>query len=107
MAFADLYPLYLIKVEKKGKTEAELRQVLTWLTGLDDAGLEQAVADGISLEEFFERAHLNANAHLITGVICGKRVEEIEDRLMQKIRYMDKLVDELARGKKMTSILRS
>jgi hypothetical protein len=107
MSFARIYPLYLAKVERKGHTKAELDQVLSWLTGLDADGLEKAVADDIDLQTFFERVPLlNPNVMLITGMICGYRVEEIEDPLMQKIRYMDKLVDELARGKKMTSILR-
>ena len=107
MSFASIYPLYVEKVEKKGYTTAELDQVLSWLTGYDTDGLRQAIADGVDLETFFAQApELNPNASLITGVICGYRVENIEDPLMQKIRYMDKLVDELARGKKMTSILR-
>ncbi len=107
MTFASIYPMYVAKVEKKGHTVAELNQVITWLTGYDDAGLEQAITDGVSLEDFFARApEMNPNASLITGVICGYRVEDIEEPTMQKIRYMDKLVDELARGKKMASILR-
>jgi hypothetical protein len=107
MSFARIYPLYLAKVERKGHTKAELDEVLSWLTGLDDSGLERAVSDGIDMQTLFERvAVLNPNATLITGMICGYRVEEIDDPLMQKIRYMDKLVDELARGKKMSSILR-
>ncbi|MDO5681751.1 MAG: DUF2200 domain-containing protein [Propionibacteriaceae bacterium] len=107
MAFADIYPHYVTKVEKKGRTTADLHQVLTWLTGYDDAGLAQTIADKVTLEEFFDQAPaMNPNASLITGVICGYRVEDIEDPLMQKIRYMDKVVDEVARGKKMTSILR-
>jgi hypothetical protein len=107
MTFASVYPLYVTKVERKGRTEDEVRQVITWLTGYDDAGLERVVADEVDLEAFFDRAPaMNPNASLITGVICGHRVEEIEDPLMQRIRRMDKLVDELARGKKMTSILR-
>lgn len=107
MTFASIYPMYVAKVEKKGHTIAELNHVITWLTGYDDAGLEQAITDGVSLEDFFAQApEMNPNASLITGVICGYRVEDIEEPTMQKIRYMDKLVDELARGKKMTSILR-
>jgi hypothetical protein len=107
MSFARIYPLYLAKVERKGHTKAELDEVLSWLTGLDASGLEKAVSDGIDMKTLFERiAVLNPNATLITGMICGYRVEEIEDPLTQKIRYMDKLVDELARGKKMSSILR-
>lgn len=107
MPFASIYPLYVEKVEKKGHTRGEVDQVLTWLTGYDSAGLQQAIAEGVSLEAFFAEApQLNPNASLITGVICGYRVEDIEDPLMRKIRSMDKLIDEVARGKKMTSILR-
>ena len=109
MGFARIYPLYVEKVERKGRTREELDEVIRWLTGYDDAGLSRAVdeREGIDLETFFAEApELNPHATEITGVICGVRVEEIEDPLMQKIRYMDKLVDELARGKKMGSILR-
>lgn len=107
MSFGSIYPLYVQKVERKNRSRAELDQVITWLTGYDEAGLDQAIADGRTLEAFFADAPaLNPNAALITGVICGVRVEEIEEPLMQKIRYMDKLVDEVARGKKMSSILR-
>ena len=107
MSFASIYPLYVEKVEKKGHTTAELDEVLSWLTGYDADGLQRAMADGVDLQTFFAQAPgLNPNASLITGVICGYRVEDIEDPLMQKIRYMDKLVDELAKGKKMPSILR-
>ncbi|MFD7306646.1 DUF2200 domain-containing protein [Promicromonospora sp. NPDC059942] len=107
MSFASIYPLYVQKVERKGHTTAELDQVLTWLTGYDDAGLRQTIDSGADLETFFAEAPaMNPNVSLIKGVICGYRVEDIEDPLMQQIRYMDKLVDELARGKKMTSILR-
>ncbi|WP_264030079.1 DUF2200 domain-containing protein [Cellulosimicrobium sp. SH8] len=107
MSFASIYPLYATKVERKGHSTDELDQVIGWLTGYDGAGLAQAIADEVTLEEFFDRAPAwNPNAALITGVICGVRVEDIEDPLMQKIRYLDKLVDEVARGKKMTSILR-
>ncbi|GAA1061523.1 DUF2200 domain-containing protein [Agromyces bracchium] len=107
MSFGSIYPLYVQKVERKDHSKAELDRVITWLTGYDDAGLDEAIADGRTLEAFFAEAPaMNPNASLITGVICGMRVEEIEDPLMQKIRYMDKLVDEVARGKKMTSILR-
>ncbi|MFT3877089.1 MAG: DUF2200 domain-containing protein [Propioniciclava sp.] len=108
MPFASIYPLYVEKVTKKGRTTDDLDLVLTWLTGYDEAGLQKAIADEVTLEEFFAAApQMNPNTSLITGVICGYRVEDIEDPLMQKIRYMDKLVDELARGKKMASILRS
>jgi hypothetical protein len=107
MSFASIYPLYVTKVERKGHTKDELNRVIHWLTGYDEAGLVRVIADGIDLETFFEQAPaMNPNASLITGVICGYRVEDIDDPLMQKIRYLDKLVDEVARGKKMTSILR-
>ena len=105
--FASIYPLYLAKLERKGKTEDELQQVITWLTGYDRAGIEEALIDEVDFETFFAKAPaLNPNVNLITGVVCGIRVEEIEDPLMQQIRWLDKLVDELARGKKMESILR-
>jgi hypothetical protein len=108
MTFAKLYPLYLAKVQRKGHTKEELDQVITWLTGYDQAGLEGVIAQGTSLKAFFDRAPaFNPNAKLITGVICGHRVEDIKDPLMQKIRYLDKLIDELARGKRMSSILRT
>ncbi|MDM7830488.1 DUF2200 domain-containing protein [Cellulomonas edaphi] len=107
MSFASIYPLYVKKVERKDRDPADVDTVVTWLTGYDEAGLEKAIADEVDLETFFEQAPaMNENASLITGVICGVRVEEIEDPLMRKIRYMDKLVDEVARGKKMASILR-
>ena len=105
--FSAVYPLYLEKVERKGHTKQELDAVIEWLTGFGDADLAQHLAEGTTFTEFFARADLNPNATLITGVICGVRVEEIEDPLMQQIRYLDKLVDEVARGKKMTSILRA
>ncbi|QIG40948.1 DUF2200 domain-containing protein [Microbacterium sp. 4R-513] len=108
MSFASIYPLYLQKVERKGHTKAELDEVLTWLTGYDEPGLEKAIADGVDLAGFFAGAPaMSPHAGLITGVICGMRVEDIEDPLMQQIRWMDKLVDEVARGKKMSSILRA
>lgn len=107
MPFARVYPLYVAKVEKKGRTVAELDEVIRWLTGFDDATLRQHLADGTTLEELFADARLNPNASLITGVICGLRVEQIEDPLMQRIRYLDKLVDELARGKAMEKVLRA
>lgn len=108
MLFADIYPLYLKKVERKGKTKAELDEVLCWLTGYDQAGLDAAATSELTLRELFDVIpQLNPAANRITGVICGYRVEDIEDPLMQKIRYMDKVVDELARGKKMASIKRS
>ncbi|MBO0477551.1 DUF2200 domain-containing protein [Vagococcus sp. DIV0080] len=108
MSFASIYPLYLTKIEKKGRNQQELDQVITWLTGFNKEGLESIMTSGESLRDFFDKApKINPNASLITGVICGCRVEEIEDPLMQKIRYMDKLVDELAKGKKMEKILRA
>lgn len=107
-SFASIYPHYIIKAEKKGRGRAEVDTVITWLTGYSEADLERVIAEETDLATFFAEApQLNPNAALITGVICGKRVEEIEDPLMQKIRYMDKLVDEVGRGKKMESILRS
>jgi len=107
LPFASVYPLYVTKVEKKGRTTAELDEVIEWLTGFDAAQLTQHIDEQTTLEDFFDDADLNPDASLITGVICGVRVEQIEDPLMQKIRYMDKLVDELARGKAMAKILRS
>src|SRR5690242_203301 len=107
LPFASVYPLYVTKVEKKGRTTAELDEVIEWLTGFDDAELKQHIDEHTTFEDFFADADLNPNASLITGVICGMRVEEIEDPLMQKIRYLDKLVDELARGKSMEKILRA
>jgi len=108
MTFASIYPLYVQKVERKGHTTAELDEVLTWLTGYDKAGLDRAIADQVDMRTLFAEAPaMNPNAELITGVICGMRVEEIEDPLEQQIRWMDKLVDEVARGKKMSSILRA
>ncbi|HEY3437768.1 MAG TPA: DUF2200 domain-containing protein [Actinotalea sp.] len=106
-SFASIHALYVKKVERKGRTKDEVDQVVSWLTGYDADGLEEVIASDVDLETFFAQAPgLNPNASLITGLICGIRVEEIEDPLMQKIRYMDKLVDEVARGKKMASILR-
>ncbi|MDO8144894.1 DUF2200 domain-containing protein [Isoptericola sp. 178] len=106
-SFASIYPHYVAKVERKGHTVDELHQVITWLTGYDEAGLQRVLDDEVDMATFFERApRMNPHASLITGVICGYRVEEIEDPLMQRIRYLDKLVDEVARGKKMSSILR-
>jgi hypothetical protein len=108
MSFASIYPLYVKKVEKKNRTSNELDEVICWLTGYSLAGLKEVIEDQIDLETFFEQAPaMNPNAQLITGVICGHRVEEIEDPLMQKIRYMDKLVDELAKGRAMEKILRT
>lgn len=107
MIFASVYPMYLEKVEKKGRTKEELHQVIQWLTGFDNKKLQELIKEKVTFETFFQRASLNPNAHLITGVICGYRVEEIEDPLVQKARYLDKLVDELAKGRKMEKILRS
>lgn len=106
MSFATVYPLYLKKVEKKGRTKEELHQVIAWLTSFDDQKLQELIQENVTFETFFQQAALNPNAHLITGVICGYRVEEIEDPLTQKARYLDKLVDELAKGRKMEKILR-
>ncbi|MBC2330425.1 DUF2200 domain-containing protein [Listeria swaminathanii] len=106
-SFASVYPLYIQKVEKKDRTKEELDEIIFWLTGYDQASLQQAIDQKIDFETFFNQApEMNPNTSLITGVICGYRVEEIEDKLMQKIRYLDKLVDELAKGKKMEKILR-
>lgn len=108
LSFAKLYPSYVKKVERKGHTREELGEVIEWLTGYDSAALQRVISDGPDLRTFFAEApDFNPNASLITGVICGIRVEDIEDPLMQKIRYLDKLVDEVARGKKMASILRA
>ena len=108
MKFAGVYPLYVQKAERKGRTNAEVDQIIHWLTGYDQAGLEKQIELGNDFETFFAQAPaFNPNSSLITGVVCGIRVEEIEDPLMQKIRYLDKLVDELAKGKKMEKILRS
>jgi hypothetical protein len=106
MTLASVYPLYLAKVEKKGRTKDELDAVIRWLTGYDQAELERHLAAGTTFEGFFAGAHLNPNAALITGSICGVRVEAIEEPLMQQIRYLDKLVDELARGRTMEKVLR-
>jgi hypothetical protein len=106
MIFASVYPMYLAKVEKKGRTKEELHQVIEWLTGFDNKKLQELIEEKVTFETFFQRASLNPNASLITGVICGYRVEEIENPLTQKARYLDKLVDELAKGRKMEKILR-
>jgi hypothetical protein len=103
---ASVYPLYLAKLERKGRSQAELDRVICWLTSYDAAELAQRLSDGTTFEEFFAQARLNENAALITGSICGVRVEAIEDPLMQQIRYLDKLVDELAKGKPMQKVLR-
>jgi hypothetical protein len=106
MTFASVYPLYLKKVEKKGRTKEELDQVIEWLTNFDNKKIQELITENATFETFFQRASLNPNAHLITGVICGYRVEEIDDPLTQQVRYLDKLVDELAKGRKMEKILR-
>jgi hypothetical protein len=106
MSFASVYPHYIQKAEKKGRTKAELDEIICWLTGYDTQTLQQHIDNKTDFETFFAQANLNPNVSKITGVICGYRVEEIEDKLMQKIRYLDKLVDELAKGKTMEKILR-
>ena len=107
MSFASVYPLYIQKAEKKGRTKAEVDAIIFWLTGYDERTLQQHIDGKTDFESFFAQApRINPNVSKITGVICGYRVEEIEDKLMQKIRYMDKLVDELAKGKAMEKILR-
>lgn len=106
MTFASVYPHYVTKVEKKGRTIAELHQVIEWLTGYDEKKLQKLIDEKITFKDFFEKASLHPNASLITGVICGYRIEEIENVLMRQVRYLDKLVDELAKGKKMEKILR-
>ena len=107
MTFASVYPLYLAKVEKKGRSKEELHQVINWLTGFTEKALQKQINDKATFAEFFQHAKLNPNAHLITGVICGYRIEEIENPLTKQVRYLDKLVDELAKGRKMEKILRA
>lgn len=106
MTFSSVYPHYVTKVEKKGRTKEELHQVIEWLTGFDEKKLQELIDEKVTFETFFQRATLNPNAQLITGVICGYRIEEIENPLTQQTRYLDKLVDELAKGRKMEKILR-
>ncbi len=106
MTFASVYPYYLAKVEKKGRTKEELHQVIKWLTGFDEKKLQELIDGGVTFETFFSKAKLNHNANLITGVICGYRIEEIKNPLTQQVRYLDKLVDELAKGRAMDKILR-
>ena len=106
MTFASVYPLYLAKVEKKGRTKEELHQVIKWLTGFDNKKLQELIKEKATFETFFQHATLNSNANLITGIICGYRIEEIENPLTKQVRYLDKLVDELAKGRKMEKILR-
>lgn len=106
MIFGSVYPLYLAKVEKKGRTKAELDEVISWLTGFKQSEIKKLIADKVSFEKFFQLASLHPNANLITGTICGYRIEEIENEITRKVRYLDKLVDELAKGRKMEKILR-
>jgi len=106
MTFASVYPHYVTKVEKKGRTKEELHQVIAWLTGFNDKKLQELIDNKVTFETFFQQASIHPNAHLITGVICGYRIEEIENPLTQQVRYLDKLVDELAKGRKMEKILR-
>ncbi|GAA2084128.1 DUF2200 domain-containing protein [Aeromicrobium halocynthiae] len=107
MPVASVYPLYVAKLERKGRTREELDEVIAWLTGFDDAEIAQHLESEATFEEFFAAARLNPAVSQITGVVCGVRVEDVEDPLMQRIRYLDKLVDELARGKAMEKVLRS
>lgn len=106
MTFASVYPHYVTKVEKKGRTKEELHQVIEWLTGYDENMLQKLIDKKVTFETFFQNATIHPNAHLITGTICGYRIEEIENPLTQQVRYLDKLVDELAKGRKMEKILR-
>lgn len=106
MTFATVYPLYLKKVESKGRTIKELHQVIEWLTGFDEKKLKELIEEKVTFEKFFSKAKLNPNAPLITGVICGYRIEEIQNPITKQTRYLDKLVDELAKGRKMEKILR-
>lgn len=106
MTFASVYPHYLAKIEKKGRTKAELLEVIQWLTGFDEPKLQALIDQKVNFEAFFQEASLHPNATLISGVICGHRIEDIENPLTQKVRYLDKLVDELAKGRKMEKVLR-
>ena len=106
MTFSSVYPHYVTKVESKGRTKEELHEVITWLTGFDDKKIQEMINQKVTFETFFQQANLNPNAQLITGVICGYRIEEIDNILTRNARYLDKLVDELAKGKKMEKILR-
>lgn len=107
MTFASVYPMYVAKVEKKGRTKDELHQVIEWLTGFNEKKLLELIDEKVTFESFFQQATLNPNAHLITGLICGYRIENIQNPLTQSVRYLDKLVDELAKGRKMEKILRN
>lgn len=106
MTFSSVYPHYVTKVESKGRTKEELHQVIEWLTGFDDKKVKDLIDEKVTFETFFQRANLNPNANLITGLICGYRIENIENELTRQARYLDKLVDELAKGRKMDKILR-
>ncbi|MES2412117.1 MAG: DUF2200 domain-containing protein [Bacteroidota bacterium] len=106
MTFASVYPHYVTKVEKKGRTKGELHQVIEWLTGYDNEKLQKLIDEKVTFETFFSNARINPNAHLITGLICGYRIEEITNPLTKQVRYLDKLVDELGKGRKMEKILR-
>ncbi len=106
MTFASVYPHYVKKVERKGRTINELHQVICWLTGFNEITLKELISEQVTFDVFFQKANLNPNSYLIKGVICGYRIEEIENSLTKKVRYLDKLVDELAKGKKMEKILR-
>lgn len=107
MTFASVYPHYVTKVERKGRTKEELHKVINWLTGFDDEAIQNLIDEKVTFETFFERAKLQPNAHLITGTICGYRIEDLDNPLTKQVRYLDKLVDELAKGRKMEKILRS
>ncbi|MBS4044301.1 MAG: DUF2200 domain-containing protein [Chitinophagaceae bacterium] len=107
LTFASVYPHYITKVESKGRTKAELHQVIEWLTGFDENKLQKLIEEKATFETFFKKATIHPNAHLIKGVICGYRIEEIDNTLTQQVRYLDKLVDELAKGRKMEKILRA
>lgn len=107
MLFSTVYPLYITKVERKGRTKDELHQVIKWLTGFDENELQKMIDEQVTFKTFFQKANLNPNAHLITGMICGYRIEEIENTLTKQVKYLDKLVDELAKGRKMEKILRN
>lgn len=107
MSFATVYPLYVTKIERKGRTIDELNQVIEWLCGCNATTIQQLIDENVNFQQFFERANLNPNAHLITGMICGYRIEEIENTLTRQVRYLDKLVDELAKGRTMEKILRN
>ena len=107
MKFSSVYPHYVTKVEKKGRTKEELHQVIAWLTGFDNLKIQELIDEQVTFKTFFEKANLNPNANLIEGVICGYRIEEIENELTKQVRYLDKLIDELAKGRKMEKILRT